>query len=354
MNKRDYTVLGLMSGTSCDGLDLMLCRIFFENGWKYHIIKFVTYPYSPEELTSLKLVSSLSAAELMSAHAKWGNIFGEKAREFLQSNAEVKVDFIASHGHTVFHQPNEGFTFQMGLGANIAVKTQLPVVCDFRTTDIAWGGQGAPLVPLGDALFFEDYDFCVNLGGFINISYAINKERYAFDVCPMNIVLNHYAQSLGADYDKDGQWAREGRVHEECLSALNALDYYQQPPPKSLGVEWVNAQILPKMKSHGLEGSDALATLVEHATIQLAQSLNGWVGKSLLTGGGVYNHYFIERLREHLPQMELVIPDRDLINGKEALIFALLGVMRWENNYNALQSVTGAARSSTGGAIYLY
>lgn len=354
MNKRDYVVLGLMSGTSCDGLDMMLCRIFFDHQWNYEILEFETSPYDSNEVDALKNITNLNAVELMQAHAHWGNVFGEKAKSFLNRFPNVSVDFVSSHGHTVFHQPHNGFTFQMGLGANIAVATRLPVVCDFRTTDVAWGGQGAPLVPIGDALFFGQYDFCINLGGFVNISYAINKERYAFDVCPLNIVLNEFARQLGGAYDEGGNWARSAQVHDVCLQALNALDYYQQPPPKSLGVEWVKENIYPIIERYQLSPNDAMATITEHAAIQLSNALNGWVGQSLLTGGGVFNAYFIDRLKAHTSDMELVIPENKLVHGKEALIFALLGVLRWENNYNALRSVTGAASSSTGGAIYCY
>ena len=354
MNKRDYVVLGLMSGTSCDGLDLMLCRIFFDHQWKYEILAFETSSYHSDEVDALKNVTHLTAADLMRAHAHWGNVFGQKAKTFLGRFPNVSVDFIASHGHTVFHQPHAGFTFQMGLGANIAVATQLPVVCDFRSTDVAWGGQGAPLVPIGDALFFGQYDFCINLGGFVNISYAINKERYAFDVCPLNIVLNQFARQLGGEYDDGGNWARAAQIHHDCLRALNALDYYQQPPPKSLGVEWVRDNIYPIIDHFQLSANNAMATVTEHAAIQLANALKGWVGHALLTGGGVLNTYYIERVNAHLNGMKLVIPEEKLIHGKEALIFALLGVLRWENNFNALQSVTGAKNSSTGGAIYYY
>ena len=354
MNKRDYVVLGLMSGTSCDGLDMMLCRIFFDQKWNYEILGFETSSYNATEIESLKDITNLTAVQLMQAHAHWGNVFGERASVFLKKYPEIRVDFVSSHGHTVFHQPNNGFTFQMGLGANIAVKTKLPVVCDFRSTDVAWGGQGAPLVPIGDALFFGQYDFCINLGGFVNISYAINKERYAFDVCPMNIVMNEYARRMGAPYDASGNWASSGQVHEPCLNALNALDYYQQPPPKSLGVEWMRSHVFPVIEQFQLSPNDALCTMTEHAAIQLANTLNGWVGRSLITGGGVLNDYFIERLKAYTSDMELVIPENKLVHGKEALIFALMGVLRWENNYNALKSVTGAVSSSTGGAIYCY
>ena len=354
MNKRDYVVLGLMSGTSCDGLDMMLCRIFFDQKWNYEILGFETSSYNATEIGALKNISSLTAVQLMQAHTHWGNVFGERASAFLEKYPEIRVDFVSSHGHTVFHQPNNGFTFQMGLGANIAVKTKLPVVCDFRSTDVAWGGQGAPLVPVGDELFFSEYDFCINLGGFVNISYAINRERFAFDVCPLNLVLNEFASQLGAQYDASGNWARSAQIHQACLNALNALEYYHQPPPKSLGVEWVKSKIFPIIDHFQLSPNDALCTMTEHAAIQLANTLNGWVGRSLITGGGVLNDYFIERVKAYLTDMELVTPEHSLVHGKEALIFALMGVLRWENNYNALKSVTGADSSSTGGAIYCY
>ncbi|MEN9333043.1 MAG: hypothetical protein RLY35_223, partial [Bacteroidota bacterium] len=186
------------------------------------------------------------------------------------------------------------------------------------------------------------------------LSYSLNKERCAFDVCPMNIVLNDFARQLGFDYDHEGNMAKSGVVNESCLKALNGLEYYQQPPPKSLGVEWVKDKIYPIINQYHLKPEDALATLTEHAADQLVMVLRGWVGQALCTGGGVLNTLFISRVRAKLTDMELIIPEQELVNGKEALIFALLGVLRWENNYNALQSVTGADCSSTGGAIYYY
>lgn len=354
MNRRDYTVLGMMSGTSCDGLDLMLCRIYFESSWKFEIYKFETIAYSERERVQLNGLTSLSAADLLKADVEWGNKFGALAKDFLFRHPEFSVDFIASHGHTVYHQPDNGFTFQLGKGANIARHSQLPVICDFRTTDVAWGGQGAPLVPIGDQLFFSDYDFCINLGGFANLSFSINRQRIAFDVSPLNIVLNAYSQRLGLEYDEDGRIARSGNVNMACYDQLNSLSFYGLAPPKSLGKEWVIQNVFPLLEKHRLSEVDAMATFTEHAAYQLARSLQGWVGKALLTGGGVYNDYFVERLQKLQPGIEFVIPSKDLVNGKEALIFALLGVLRWENNFNSWSSVTGALKDSTGGAIYLY
>jgi anhydro-N-acetylmuramic acid kinase len=355
MLERSYTVLGMMSGTSCDGLDMALTRIFCEHGkWHFEILAAETIPYQTNQQSILKSLTEVSAAELMKLHAEWGSYFGGCAREFMNQHSKQAVDFIASHGHTVFHQPDRHWTFQMGSGAALAVAAQCPVVCDFRTTDVSYGGQGAPLVPIGDRLFFPDYDFCLNLGGFANISYELNKERLAFDVCPLNLPLNKLATRLDVEFDEDGRFARQGVVNEELLKRLNALAYYQVSPPKSLGIEWLNSQFYSIVKEYNIPVVDLLATVTEHCAMQISKCVAGWSGKVLVTGGGAFNQFLLERVKFHASNMEWVVPSADLVNFKEALIFALLGVLRWELQINALDTVTGASQSSTGGAVYYY
>jgi anhydro-N-acetylmuramic acid kinase len=355
MSISSYHVLGLMSGTSCDGLDMVLVRID-RNGerWQYGLIDAQTLPYDQEQQSFLRNIKQLNAQELLSAHYEWGNYFGQCAQKFLTNHASIKVDFIASHGHTVYHQPQKGWTFQMGAGSALAVAAQLPVVSDFRTTDVANGGQGAPLVPIGDRLFFSNYDFCLNLGGFANISYELNNERFAFDICPLNLPMNLLSNRLGGTFDKDGEWARQGVVNEDLLQALNTLEYYQIPPPKSLGSEWYEEHYIACLKRYSIPVIDMLSTVVEHAAFQVAQCTVGWSGRVLVTGGGAWNQFLLSRMRAHAPNMEWVVPNEDLVNFKEALIFALLGALRWEQEPNALASVTGANKDSIGGAIYYY
>jgi len=355
MSERVYTVLGMMSGTSCDGLDLALVQLSRREGnWSFEIMGAETIEYSPSQRDELNRIRDLSAAELLRAHYHWGKFMGEMSRQFLKRHPLTAVDFIASHGHTVFHQPQQGWTFQMGCGSAIAAAAQLPVVCDFRSTDVCYGGQGAPLVPIGDQLLFEQYDFCLNLGGFANISYELNKQRLAFDICPLNIVLNQLANRLDAPFDRDGEWARKGEVHAELLSHLNGLHYYRESPPKSLGAEWYNEHFLGVMRLYNIPVVDLLATATEHCAQQIVLAMSGWSGKVLVTGGGAWNGYLLERLKTHAPTMDWQVPEARLVNFKEALIFALLGVLRWELNVNSLGSVTGASVNSTGGCVYYY
>ena len=260
----NYHVLGLMSGTSLDGLDLAHCS-FSKNEvgkWHYRILSATTVSYGDAIKTKLKSLPNLSALELLKAHHWFGDMCGVEATNFLHQHS-VKVDFIASHGHTVFHHPSDGYTLQIGSGANIHAKTGLPVVCDFRTVDVALGGQGAPLVPVGDKLLFHDFTFCLNLGGIANISFQEQNKRIAFDICPVNIVLNAFAEKFNSAfaYDANGDIARSGVVIDTLLQALNNLKYYQQHYPKSLGKEWVDANIFPLLDRKSTRLNSSHSTL---------------------------------------------------------------------------------------------
>ncbi len=355
MMARDYHVIGLMSGTSCDGLDLAYCHFrWMGDHWAFEILEAETIKYSEGQRKELQDLDQLPAMQLIATDRNWGTWMGEQVALWMKEHRECKVDFIASHGHTVFHQPQLGYTYQMGSPANLAVAAQLPVLGDFRSTDVAYGGQGAPLVPIGDALLFKDYAFCLNLGGFANISYEINGERLAFDVCPLNLPLNVLANRLGFQFDEDGKNARLGQINIELLNALNALPFYQEPPPKSLGREWLESEFIPILKQYAIPVVDMMATVVEHEAEQIAKVVKGWTGTVLVTGGGAYHGLLLDRLNVMAPDMDWVVPDSKLVNFKEALIFAFLGVLRWEMQVNALHSVTGAERSSTGGGLYYY
>jgi anhydro-N-acetylmuramic acid kinase len=341
-----------MSGTSLDGLDLAYCEFERINDrWIYNIHHAETIAYSPGWKAHLSNLESCSAFEFVAADIEYGHLLGRLSREFINKH-HLNPDFISSHGHTVFHQPGKRITCQIGRGSAIAAETGLPVVSDFRSTDVALGGQGAPLVPIGDKLLFNDADFCLNIGGFANISYEREGERIAFDVCPANIVLNHLANKLNLDYDPGGQEASCGRIDEDLLFSLNTLPFYSEPPPKSLGKEWVVQHIFPLLHENDLSTSDLLATFCEHIAIQIAKASSaGWDKRLLITGGGALNNFLTGRIRSHV-QPGIIIPDASTINYKEALIFAFLGVLRWRNEVNCLRSVTGALRDSVGGAIY--
>ena len=274
---------------------------------------------------------------------------GEKAKEFIERYSLKNIDLIASHGHTVFHQPQKKFTLQIGDGRAIKILNKIPVVYDFRSQDVLMGGNGAPLVPIGDELLFSDFDACLNIGGFSNISFKKEGKRIAFDICPVNIVLNKFAQDLGKNYDEKGDFARNGKVNFEILTLLNSLPFYQENPPKSLGIEWVNEHVSPLLINESAE--NILATFTEHAAFQIAEIFNkNQIRKILFTGGGTYNSYLIERIRSKT-ETQIIIPENKLIDFKEALIFALMGVLRINNEINVLSSATGSSQDHSSGII---
>jgi len=272
-----------------------------------------------------------------------------------------KVAVVASHGHTTFHMPASQMTAQLGDGAAIAAKTQLPVVSDLRALDVAFGGQGAPIVPIGEKMLMNDFTYFLNIGGIANIS--LNAEEYvAFDVCPANRVLNMLANDAGKPFDEDGKIAASGNVHDELLNQLNKLAYYSQPYPKSLANDFGTDVVYPLIKSAGLSTPDAIRTFSEHVALQICNALSSLNiqqpvpgnKKLLVTGGGALNTFLVNRLSELLrvENIEVVVPDTKLVNYKEALIMAFIGVLRWRQEYNVLASVTGASRNSIGGALW--
>lgn len=350
-----YSVIGLMSGTSLDGVDVAYCRFYYKNEWRFSIEKAEEIIYSKEWKERLSIAPTLSGLELSQLHVDYGVYLGTIVKEFIESK-NSKVDFVASHGHTVFHTPHTGLTLQIGGGAAIAAQCGLPVICDFRTTDVAYGGQGAPLVPIGDSLLFNEYRFCLNLGGIANISFQQENNRLAFDICPVNMALNQLSQELGLEYDKDGIHAQEGTINPPLLKNLNALDFYSQDGPKSLGREWFETNFLPLINNPAISINDRLATVCEHAAIQIATTINkqspSVEDKLLITGGGAFNDYLIERIQHHT-KATVVLPDVEIIKYKEALIFAFLGVLRIDGIDNCLSSVTGASKNSCSGALYM-
>ncbi len=343
-----------MSGTSLDGVDLAFCCFFEDEGhWSYRIQRAETIPYSTKWKQRLMRSMQMSAKELVYLQTEFGRLLGSMVKNFIK-NYHLKPDFVASHGHTVFYEPDNQVTFQVGSGAEIAAISGNTVICDFRTIDVACGGQGAPLVPIGDLLLFPEYDFCLNLGGFANISYKNDDHRLAFDICPVNIVLNKLSQSLGQEFDRDGMMAASGEIDHYLLHQLNQIEYYLKPPPKSLGAEWLEEEFLSVLKESPASIHDQLRTIVEHNALQIARSTIQTSKISLLiTGGGTHNQFLIKQIIEKLPEHKIIIPDTNIIDYKEALIFAFLGLLRLNNRINCLKSVTGATRDSIGGAVYL-
>jgi len=346
----NYSAIGVMSGSSLDGMDLAWCEFAEEQGrWTYTIREVRTIPYAKGMRDRLLAVMSGTALELARLHSELGDAIGAECAELL--GGEV-VDVIGSHGHTVFHAPNEGLTTQIGCGARIAAATGVNTVCDLRSMDVALGGQGAPLVPLGEKLLFPDQNAFLNIGGICNVSLHSSKSVLGYDVCIGNQALNALAEEAGFRYDEDGAMARSGTVDEALLKALNDLPFHRQPPPRSLGREWFNEQVLPLIVDQGMSLADRMRTTVEHIATQVSLALNGQKAPVLVTGGGALNTFLIERMRA-LVHVPLVVPDRVTVEYKEAVVFALLAVLRLRSVPTSLATVTGATKDSVGGALYL-
>jgi anhydro-N-acetylmuramic acid kinase len=344
-------IIGLMSGTSLDGLDIAACKFWKENeAWKYEIKCAETIPYTENEIKSLQHAFHLNGADLIALHHQYGDLIGLEVKKFCEIH-DIRPDYIASHGHTIFHQPHKGFTFQLGHGANIAARSGIITICDFRTSDVAYGGQGAPLVPVGDELLFVEYDYCLNLGGISNISFQEHGKRKAFDIGVCNMALNELAKEVNLAYDKDGLIAKSGMIEKDllnhCLEAAQKSHLNQH----SLGYEWYNTVIKPILNASSSVTANKLRTYCEFIALQISSNILK-NKKVLVTGGGTKNKFLIDCIQQKC-NSKLIIPDNQLIDFKEALIFAFLGMLRVGNQANALRSVTGALNDSKGGCIYL-
>jgi len=353
-----YKVIGLMSGTSLDGLDLAYCHISKTlDRWEYGIEQTKSVVYTSEMKEKLKKSILLSADELLIFNNTYGQWLGEQVKIFIKEN-DLHVDFIASHGHTTHHQPENGLTYQIGSGQHLANESACKVVCDFRSNDVALGGEGAPLVPIGDLLFFGNYDFCLNLGGIANVSFEYEGKRIAYDIGLANMILNHITQKIGLNYDDNGMLARKGSINNDMLEGLNKLSYYKLPFPKSTGYEWFVEKVVPVIDVTKDTTENLLHTAVHHICEQVALQIKANVTKDqstlFVTGGGALNPFMMELLQSKLaPAVSLVIPSKKLIEYKEALIFALMGILRVEQEINVLKTVTGASKDSSSGVVYL-
>jgi len=357
MKNFQIQAIGLMSGTSLDGLDVCCCTFLRQSDkWSFHIDCAKGYSY-PEEMKQILGTGAqrMSALDFIAFHSSYGKFLGERVNDFIRE-FNIRPDIIASHGHTIFHEPEKKIMYQIGDGAAIAAETRIPTVSDFRRLDIMLGGQGAPLVPIGDRLLFAEYDYCLNIGGFSNISFEQNGKRIAFDISPVNYVINHYCRQIGLEFDRDGDIARQGTICQSLLDELNDMDFYHQSGPKSLGREWVETLVYPMLNRYELSMEDRLRTFYEHAAQQVervitAHPLSGGSGKLLITGGGAFNKFLIERIGTLCP-CEIVIPDRQIIEYKEALIFAFLGALYMADEPGCLASVTGAPIDNIGGMLF--
>ena len=343
-----------MSGTSLDGLDIACCRFSLEDEqWQWEVLEAETVSYTNEWAQRLQALPEASAHELALANADYGLWMGKQVQQFLHQ-CNLQPHLLSSHGHTIFHEPKRKLTLQIGDGAALAATTGLPTVCDFRPADVYRGGQGAPLVPIGDALLFSDYRALINLGGIANISYKGKAGQAAYDICACNLLLNHLARKAGEPYDAEGQLAAEGAVDDELLEQLNSWRYLRQQPPKSLDKGEVERELLP-LAEQELPPKDLLATATAHVAQQLAAALRQVPEprKVLLTGGGAHNTHLIKLLREQVPHWEVEVPQPLVVDYKEALVFAFLGLLRVLGQENILSSYTGARQNSVAGALHL-
>jgi len=356
-----YSIIGLMSGTSLDGLDVALCKFNndLENKWQYEIKYAKTYPYNAQWQKALASLHNKDALTFVQTDVKYGALLADLVKMFcVEFNCDA--DIIASHGHTIFHNPAMGYSTQIGNGATLAALTNKVVVADFRSLDVALGGQGAPLVPIGDKLLFSEFDFCINLGGFANISFDLNNERVAYDICPVNIILNRIYAEINVfekphqNFDEGGKLASTGMLNRLLYDDLNELPYYNLSFPKSLGREWLETVFLPKLNNYDIPLVDKMNTVTHHIAFQISQALKMKPQKNvLITGGGAYNNHLISCIEKQLNNKQIIIPDLKTIEYKEALIFAFLGLLRYLERTNCLCSVTGSKRNSCSGTIYV-
>ena len=349
-----FNVIGLMSGTSLDGLDIAHCKFNFDEKWRFSLTHHETVPYSKEQKNALTNLENESAINYALFHTKFGELIGNEVNKFIDKNKITNIDFLASHGHTVFHQPNNNLTTQIGCGAQIAAITGIETICDFRSKDVALGGQGAPLVPIGDELLFTKYDYCINLGGIANISFKAKGKRISYDIAMANIVSNYICSLEGIEYDDRGKLGASGNFNHNLYTDLNAIGFFSKSHPKSLGKENFMNNFRPILDKYDISNADKLNTFGKHLAHQICKILPAIYTnkKVLITGGGAFNVFWVSEIRK-TTNAQIIIPENKIIEYKEAVIFGFLGVLRKKQIVNCLASVTGAKEDSIGGTIYL-
>lgn len=341
-----------MSGTSLDGIDLVYVNFDYKGSWKYKILKAETHPYPLNWQETLSNAIDYSDDRLAELNEKYTHYLAGEISKFIEKHHITELNAVCSHGHTIKHEPQNNYTLQIGNLPELAYLTGQTLVCDFRVQDMKLGGQGAPLVPMGDQLLFSDFKYCLNLGGFANISTEVKGKRIAYDICAVNTVLNFYSRKLGKEFDEGGKLAAAGNLDEDLLKELNDLEFYSLKPPKSLGMEWVNEEVLQLLKKYENDIPAILHTFTVHITGQIAKALdNSPNSKVLVTGGGAFNSFLINHLKE-LSKCHFTVPSKEIIDFKEAVIFGLLGVLKLRGEVNVLSSVTGAKKDHSSGVIY--
>ena len=340
-----------MSGTSLDGIDMTYVNFQKNKFWEYKILFAKTFKYDDLWKKKLECSQDLNSNELKILNEQYTKFLAHKINKFIEENSIKEIDFIGSHGHTIFHKPSAGYTFQIGNIQNLANYVGKTIICDFRIGDIMLGGQGAPLVPIGDLLLFKNHDTCLNLGGFSNISIKKNNKIIAYDICAVNTVFNFLSKKIKLEFDNEGSNARKGKLIKDLYDKLENLKYYSLNPPKSLGIEWVKSKVFPLLEHFSSYSVyDLMHTYLVHISKEIAKNLNQ-SNSVLITGGGAYNSFLIEQIRKYT-NAELILPERLLIEYKEAIIFGFLGVLKFRNEINCLKSVTGSKKDHSSGKIF--
>ena len=341
-----------MSGTSLDGIDLCYSEfVLTESNWSFSIKICETIMYNEYWVQKLSQANTLHDSILFDLDKEYTSFLASVITDFIKKYKIINIDFISSHGHTVYHQPDQNYTFQLGNRIELHELIKKPIVCDFRVQDVALGGQGAPLVPIGDLLLFKDFSHCINLGGFCNISIKNGLKIIAYDICPVNVVLNYFSKKIGFGFDKDGNLAKSGSINKKLLEELNQIEYYNEEPPKSLGIEWVKENIFPIIEKYKITNEDILCTYTEHICCQIVKNIDYNQPTILFTGGGAKNKFLMSKLSKRM-KVKFKLPEIQIIDFKEALIFAFLGILKVRNEINCLRSVTGADRNHSSGVYF--
>ena len=348
---REFRVIGVMSGTSLDGIDIVYVNFKKNKYWKYELINSKTYKYKNKWISLLQNISQEKIDSIKKIDLDYTKLLSKYIIDFINEFSIKNIDFVSSHGHTAIHQPSNLITYQIGNLPILAEYINQKVICDFRVQDVELGGQGAPLVPVGEEYLFPEYNTLINLGGFANITKRIKNNIIAYDICPINIVFNHLSGMVESKYDDGGYIASTGNMNQDLYDHLQKLNYYEQDPPKSLGIEWVDAQIHPILKKFPNEPvKDLMNTFSNHFAFQIVKNIEDQ-NNVLITGGGAYNDYLIQRIK-NLTNSKITIPDPKIIEYKEALIFSFLGLLRLLEINNCYSSVTGSKKDHCSGKIY--
>lgn len=370
MDSRRYCIVGLMSGSSLDGVDLAACEFTIDPTaegisplQEWHLLMAETLPFSEEWRQILPKMVDATALDLALTHTRFGRYLGELAADFIRRHG-LTPDAVCSHGHTIFHFPEDGMTWQIGDGAALSAQVGCTVINDLRSMDVALGGQGAPLAALADKYLFSEYEGCLNLGGIVNLSWKAGKRYVAFDITGVNQIMNALVQPRGLAFDEGGKLAATGKVNEALLDLLNDQAFFELPYPKSLDNRWVQKHLTDPCLAFDAPVEDKLHTVCRHVAVQITQHIHEIFQREglhmshcriMAAGGGALNDFLIACIRESLITLgsfEVVIPPREIIEFKEAIFIGLMGALRMERLPNCVASATGASRDAIGGAIY--